>query len=61
MSEGIAALTLNAPRALNSINMAMFNAIWDHLTAWQAGPAVRAVVLRGAGHWPLGDRDLRFD
>lgn len=49
LSDGIAVLTLNAPRTLNSINMAMFHAMWDHLTAWQADPAVRAVVVRGAG------------
>ncbi|MFC7220193.1 enoyl-CoA hydratase/isomerase family protein [Streptomyces polyrhachis] len=42
-------LTLNRPRALNALNHAMVARIDAALTRWERDPAVRTVVLAGAG------------
>jgi enoyl-CoA hydratase len=47
--DGIASLTLNRPAALNAINLAMRDEIWDLLHAVQDDPDVRVGVIRGAG------------
>ncbi|QEU89799.1 enoyl-CoA hydratase/isomerase family protein [Streptomyces kanamyceticus] len=49
-TEGHAAfLTLNRPRALNALTHAMVRRIDEALTAWEHDPAVRTVVITGAG------------
>ncbi|GAB3741805.1 enoyl-CoA hydratase/isomerase family protein [Amycolatopsis oliviviridis] len=47
--SGIGRITLNRPRALNSLNHDMVLAMLDHLEAWRSDPAVRAVLIDGAG------------
>lgn len=42
-------LTLNRPKALNSLNQRMVNAVEAALADWAADPAVRTVVVTGAG------------
>jgi len=42
-------ITLNRPRALNALSLAMIRAMHDQLTAWAADEAVTRVVVRGAG------------
>ncbi|WP_207478970.1 enoyl-CoA hydratase/isomerase family protein [Arenibaculum pallidiluteum] len=42
-------VTLNRPKALNALNLAMIRAFSPRLRAWAEDPAVRAVVVRGAG------------
>ncbi|MGC5341875.1 enoyl-CoA hydratase/isomerase family protein [Streptomyces sp. DT171] len=42
-------LTLNRPRALNALDHSMVRRIDRALTAWERDPAVRTVVLTGAG------------
>jgi enoyl-CoA hydratase len=42
-------ITLNRPKAINSLNHAMVNALSAVLTCWERDDAVRAVVLSGAG------------
>jgi len=42
-------ITLNRPRAINALNHTMVRRIDDALTAWAHDPAVRAVVITGAG------------
>ncbi|MFJ3821139.1 enoyl-CoA hydratase/isomerase family protein [Streptomyces nodosus] len=44
-----ARITLNRPRALNSLNLAMVRRIDEALTAWEHDPAVGTVVIDGAG------------
>ncbi|MEB3980422.1 enoyl-CoA hydratase/isomerase family protein [Mycobacterium sp. 663a-19] len=46
---GVGLITLNRPKAINSLNHAMVKALSDILTAWAADDAVRTVVLSGAG------------
>ncbi|MFJ5265266.1 enoyl-CoA hydratase/isomerase family protein [Streptomyces sp. NPDC088387] len=49
-TEGRAAhITLNRPRALNALTHAMVRRIDAALTAWEHDPAVRTVVISGAG------------
>lgn len=42
-------ITLNRPRALNALNHAMVRRIDEVLTVWERDPAVRTVVIAGAG------------
>lgn len=47
---GIAELTLNRPKALNSLNTEMVTRAYQHYRSWSApGSGVRAVLLTGAG------------
>jgi enoyl-CoA hydratase len=45
----LAVLTLNRPRALNALSLAMVETIHERLGVWWADPAVGALVIRGAG------------
>lgn len=47
--DGVATLTLNRPDALNAVNLAMRDELWETLRAVRDDPDVRVVVLRGAG------------
>lgn len=49
VESGIGRITLNRPRALNSLNHGMVLAMLDHLEAWRTDPGVRAVLIDGAG------------
>ena len=42
-------ITLNRPRAINALTVAMTAAIYDALKAWAVDPAIHFVVLDGAG------------
>ena len=46
---GIGLITLNRPKAINSLNQTMVDALSAVLTRWEHDDAVRAVVLSGAG------------
>jgi len=48
-ADGIATLTLNRPRSLNAISYALANRLMETLDAMETDPAVRAVILTGAG------------
>ena len=45
----IAQITLNRPEALNAVNLAMRDELWDYLHAAQLDPDVRALIFAGAG------------
>ena len=48
--DGVVGLiTLNRPKAINSLNQSMVDALRATLTRWDADDAVRTVVLSGAG------------
>jgi enoyl-CoA hydratase len=49
VEAGVGLITLNRPKAINSLNQPMVDALSDVLTRWEADDAVRAVVLSGAG------------
>lgn len=46
---GIATVTLNRPQALNAFTLGMYRRFDPMLRAWAEDPAVRAVLVRGAG------------
>ena len=46
---GIATLTINRPQALNALTLENYRRFAPALAGWAEDPAVRAVVLRGAG------------
>lgn len=48
-ANGVAWLTLNRPRMLNAMNMAVRDEMWSALAAIGDDPDIRAVVIRGAG------------
>ncbi|MGH8313571.1 MAG: enoyl-CoA hydratase/isomerase family protein, partial [Steroidobacterales bacterium] len=47
--DGLAVLTLNRPEKLNAVNKEMIAALGQALDQAEADPAVRAIVLTGAG------------
>ena len=54
-TRGIATVTINRPDKANSYTMGMFNELADHVETWGNDPAIRAIVLRGAGrHFSAG-------
>lgn len=55
----MATLTLNRPDSLNSLNVALKEALRDQLAALAADPQVRAVVLAGTGRAFCVGQDLR--
>jgi len=48
-SDSVAIVTLNRPESLNSVNAEMRQALIDALGTLNADPAVRALVIKGAG------------
>ena len=46
---GLAALTINRPRALNALTLDNYRRFAPALRAWAEDPSVHAVVVRGAG------------
>lgn len=57
--DGIVRLTLNRPRARNALSLAMMEALLGALEAVRGDPAVRVVVLAGAGPGFCAGHDLK--
>jgi enoyl-CoA hydratase len=53
VDDGVGFVTLNRPKALNSLTQSMVNELSAALTRWEQDKAVRAVVLSGAGEHGL--------
>jgi enoyl-CoA hydratase len=47
--SGVALVTLNRPKALNTLTLGMYRTLDPDLVQWGRDPSVRAVVIRGAG------------
>jgi enoyl-CoA hydratase len=45
----IGLVTMNRPKALNTLTLGMYRELDPDLLAWRRDPAVRAVIIRGAG------------
>jgi len=58
---GVATLTLNRPDRLNAVTQAMMDRILETLRDWSVDPAVRCVVLAGAGRGFCAGYDLSGD
>lgn len=46
---GTATITLNRPKALNSLSTEMLKPIGEKLKEWQANDKIHLIILRGAG------------
>jgi enoyl-CoA hydratase len=49
VERGVGFVTLNRPKAINSLNQSMVDGLRGVLTAWEQDDAISAVVLSGAG------------
>jgi 2-(1,2-epoxy-1,2-dihydrophenyl)acetyl-CoA isomerase len=58
-NEGVATLTMNRPESMNSLSVALKEALLDAVREVSADPAVRAVVLTGNGRGFCVGQDLR--
>src|SRR3954447_22556590 len=58
-NEGVATLTMNRPESMNSLSVALKEALLDAAQDVAADPAVRAVVLTGTGRGFCVGQDLR--
>ncbi len=56
---GYAVLTLNRPQAMNALNKALMRALADAVDALATNPAVRVLVLTGAGRAFCAGLDLK--
>jgi 2-(1,2-epoxy-1,2-dihydrophenyl)acetyl-CoA isomerase len=56
---GIATLTLNRPDSLNSLDLAMMDALVANAIALGGDDSVRCVVIRGAGRHFMAGGDIR--
>jgi 2-(1,2-epoxy-1,2-dihydrophenyl)acetyl-CoA isomerase len=57
--SAVATLTLNRPGALNVLDLAMMDALVDHVTTLAADTTLRVVVLKGAGRHFMAGGDLK--
>lgn len=57
--NGAAWITLNRPEVRNAISSTLVLEVYDHLAAAQADPAVRCIVLTGAGKGFCAGADLK--
>lgn len=48
-SNGLARAVLDRPRALNALSLAMYRGLSDAVRGWGRDPAIRAVLVEGAG------------
>lgn len=61
IEDGVATLTLNRPDRLNAVTEAMLDEIALTLRGWSINPAVRCVVIAGAGRGFCAGYDLSGD
>src|SRR5258705_13187868 len=47
--DGLGVITLNRPRALNALTHGMILELEKVIPGWEKDPAIKAVLLRGAG------------
>lgn len=59
VADGVATITLNRPAALNAFNQQMAEELLDAIARCASDPAVRAVVITGAGKGFCAGGDLK--
>ena len=56
----IATITLNRPEAMNALNETVVSQLEERFTAAESNPAVKAVVIQGAGKAFVAGADIRY-
>ena len=59
VAQGIATITLNRPDAYNALSLALARELFDAVLEVDEDPAVRCVVLTGAGKAFCGGGDVK--
>ncbi len=59
IEDGIGWITLNRPEQLNALSMEMRDLLIEHSAKFEKDPAVRCVVIRGAGTHFMAGGDIR--
>ena len=59
VKDGIGWMTLNRPDSLNALSMEMRDLLIEHSAKFEKDPAVRCVVIRGAGTHFMAGGDIR--
>jgi len=59
MADGIGSITLNRPSALNALTPQMMEGLIKASATFERDPAVRCVVLRGAGENYMAGGDVK--
>ena len=59
-ARGIATVTLNRPQVGNAYNAALLTGLVEGMERLRADPAVRAVVIRGAGRHFAAGADINW-
>ena len=59
VAEGVGTLTLHRPEAMNALSTTMMGEVSALLAAWEADPAVRAIVLTGSDKAFAAGADIR--
>ena len=57
--DGVATVTLNRPAARNALSVGLMRALQDELTALRDDPAIKAIVIAGAGPAFCAGHDLK--
>lgn len=60
VQDGIAFITLNRPEAMNALNEITFSQLAQQFSKAEDDPAVKAIVLRGAGKAFVAGADVRY-
>ncbi len=58
--NGIAFITLNRPKAMNALNVALINQFEEAFYKLESNPVVRAIVIKGAGKFFVAGADIKF-
>jgi len=59
VKDGIGWITLNRPESLNALSMEMRDLLIEHSAKFEKDPAVRCVVIKGAGTHFMAGGDIR--
>ncbi len=59
VDDGVATITLNRPEALNALTLEMMFEVQEALAKIEADPAIRALIMTGAGRAFCSGQDLR--
>ena len=60
IKDGIAAITINRPEAMNALNESVISQLQDRFLAAEKDPDARAILIQGAGKAFVAGADIRY-